>query len=66
MFGGSGLGLALADLLPLLRESINWFEGVVGEQRVMSEVRSSKLETRLLFSDDPIEREDDTVASAPR
>ena len=30
VFGGSGLGLVLADLLPLLRQSINWFRGVGG------------------------------------
>ena len=39
--------MVLADLLPLLRQSVNWFEGLVVEQRVMSEVRSSELETRL-------------------
>ena len=57
MFGGSGLGLALANLLPLLCDSINWFEGVVDEFRAMSKVRSSKLEARLSSSDDPVERE---------
>ena len=31
VFGGSGLGLALADLLPLLCESVNWFKGVMDE-----------------------------------
>ena len=52
MFGGSGLGLALADLLSLLRESVYWFEGIVGEWIAMSEVRSSELETGLSSSDD--------------
>ena len=46
---------ALADLLPLLRQSIDWFEGLVREQEVMSEVRSSELETRLSSSGDPVE-----------
>ena len=31
VFWGSGLGLALADLLPLLHELVDWFEGIVGE-----------------------------------
>ena len=66
VFRGSGLGLAFADLLPLLRELVNWFKGVVGERRVMSEIRSSMLETRLSSSDDPIERDEDTAASSPR
>ena len=52
MFGGNGLGLALADLLPLLRESVYWFEGIVGEWIAMLEVRSSELETGLSSSDD--------------
>ena len=66
MFGGNGLGLALADLLPLLRESVNWLEGIVGEQRVMSEVRSSELEMGLSSSDDPVEVEEDATASSPK
>ena len=66
MFGGSGLSLLLADLLPLLRQLVNWFEDLVGERRVMLEVRSSELETGLLSSDDPIEMEEDTTASGPR
>ena len=32
----------------------------------MSEVRSSELETRLSFSEDPVEVEKDTVTSGPR
>ena len=47
VFEGNSLSVVLADLLPLLRQSVNWFEGLVVEQRVMSEVRSSELETRL-------------------
>ena len=66
MFGGSGLSLVLADLLPLLRQLVNWFEDLVGERRVMLEVRSSELETGLLSSDDPIEMEEDTATSGPR
>ena len=58
------MGIALADLLPLLRQSIDWFEGLVREQEVMSEVRSSELETRLSSSGDPVEG--DTAVSIPR
>ena len=63
---GSGLSLVLADLLPLLRQSINWFEDLVGEWRVMSEVRSSELEMGLSSSDDLVEMEDDTAACSSR
>ena len=56
----------LVDLLPLLRQLVNWFEDLVGERRVMLEVRSSELETGLLSSDDPIEMEEDTAASGLR
>ena len=66
VFGGSGLSLALADLLLVLRESVDWFEGIVGERRIMSEVRSSELETRLSSNDDPVEMEEDTATSSPR
>ena len=31
VFEGNSLGVALADLLPLLRQSIDWFEGLVRE-----------------------------------
>ena len=66
MFGGNGLSLVLVDLLPLLRQSINWFEDLVGERRVMLKVRSSELEMGLSSSDDPVEREKDTTAFSPR
>ena len=66
VFGGCGLSLMLADLLPLLHQSLNWFEDLVGERRVMPEVRSSELETRLSSSDDPIEMVEDTAAFGPR
>ena len=58
------MGIALADLLPLLRQSIDWFEGLVKEQEAMSEVRSSELETVLSSSGDPMEG--DTAVSTPR
>ena len=64
VFEGNSLGIALADLLPLLRQSIDWFEGLVKEQEAMSEVRSSELETGLSSSGDPVEG--DTVVSTPR
>ena len=64
VFEGNSLGIALADLLPLLRQSIDWFEGLVREQEAMSEVRSSELETGLSSSGDPVEG--DTVVSTPR
>ena len=31
VFKGNSLSVALADLLPLLRQSIDWFEGLVRE-----------------------------------
>ena len=31
VFEGNSLSVALADLLPLLRQSIDWFEGLVRE-----------------------------------
>ena len=31
VFEGNSLGVALADLLPLLRQFINWFKGLVRE-----------------------------------
>ena len=58
------MGIALADLLPLLRQSIDWFEGLVREHEAMSEVRSSELKTGLSLSGDPVK--EDTAVSAPR
>ena len=55
------MSVALVELLPLLRQSIDWFEGLVRERATMSEVRSSELETRLAFSGDLVEG--DTVVS---
>ena len=57
------MGVALADLLPLLRQSIDWFEGLVREQAAMSEVRSSEFEIGLSSSDDLVEG--DTAVSTP-
>ena len=56
----------MADLLPLLRQSVDWFEGLVGERWIMSEVRSSELETRLSSNDGPMEAGGDIAVSAPR
>ena len=64
MFEGNCLGVALADLLPLLRQSIDWFGSRVKEQEIMSVVRSSELETGLSSSSDPVEG--DTAISTPR
>ena len=64
VFEGNSLGVALADLLPLLCQSNDCFEGLVREQEAMSEVKSSELETRLLSSGDPVEG--DTAVSTPR
>ena len=56
------MGVVVADLLPFLRQSIDWFRDLVRE--VMSEVKSSELETGLLSSGDPVEG--DTAVSASR
>ena len=58
------MSIALATMLPLLRQSIDWFESLVRERERMSEVRSSELETGLLSSGDPVER--DIAISTPR
>ena len=51
----------MADLLPLLRQSIDWFRDLVRE--VMSEVMSSELETGLSSSDEPVEGDTAVFAS---
>ena len=56
VFKSNSLSVALADLLPLLRQSIDWFEDLVRERGRMSEVRLSELETGLSSSDKPVER----------
>ena len=58
------MSVALADLLPLLRQSIDWFESLVKERETMSKVRSSELENGLSSSGDPVEG--DTTVSIPR
>ena len=64
VFEGNSLSVALADLLPLLRQSIDWFESWVKEWEIMSKVRSSELKIRLSSNSDPVEG--DTTVSAPR
>ena len=58
---GSSLGVVVANLLPLLCQSIDWFRDLVRE--VMSEVRSSELETGLSSSDEPTEGDNAVSAS---
>ena len=64
VFKGNCLSVVLADLLPLLRQSLNWFEGLVKHREAMSKVRSSDLETGLSSNGDPVEG--DTAVSVPR
>ena len=66
VFVGNSLSIALVDFLPLLRQLIDWFEGLVREQEIMSEVRLSELETRLSSNDNLVEAGGDTIVSAPR
>ena len=66
LFKGNSLNVVLAELLPLLHQSINWFEGLVIERSGMSEVRSSELETGLSSSNNPVGVEVDTQVSSPR
>ena len=66
VFEGSSLGIVLGDFLSLLCQSIDWFEGLVSEQREMSEVRSNELETGLSFNDNPMEVEADIAVSVPQ
>ena len=61
---GSSLGFVLVNLHPLLHQSLNWLKEMVGK-RVVSEVRSSKLEIGLSSRDDLVEAEFDTVALGP-
>ena len=58
------MSVALADLLPLLCQSIDWFENLVKERGRMSKVRSIELETGLPSSDRPVKG--DTTVSALR
>ena len=66
VFEGSSLSIVLADLVPSLYQSIDWFEGLMSERGAMSKVRSSELKTELSSSDDPVEVEEDTAVSIPR
>ena len=54
----------LTELCPLLRQSLDWFEGLIREGGIMSKVRSSELDTGLSSSGEPAEG--DTVISTPR
>ena len=63
VFEGNCLSVVLGDILPLLRQSLNWFEGLVRREAI-SEVRSSDLKIGLSSNGDPVER--DTVVSTPR
>ena len=41
VFEGNSLGVVLTELCPLLHQSLDWFEGLIRERRIMSEVRPS-------------------------
>ncbi|KAL0001839.1 hypothetical protein SO802_015620 [Lithocarpus litseifolius] len=64
VFEDSGLNIVLGELFPVLSQSINWFQNLVGKRVRMSEVRSSNLETELSSSNDLVEG--NTVVSAPQ
>ena len=64
VFKGNSLGVVLTELCPLLRQSLDWFEGLVREREIMSKVRSSELDTGLSSSGEPVEG--DTAVSTPR
>ena len=64
VFEGNSLGVVLTELCPLLRQSLDWFEGLMRERKIMSEVRSSELDTGLSSSGEPVEG--DTAVSTPR
>ena len=64
VFKGNSLGVVLTELCPLLRQSLDWFKGLVREREIMSKVRSSELDTGLSSSGEPVEG--DTAVSTPR
>ena len=64
VFDGNYLSVVLGDLLPLLRQLLNWFKGLMRDREAMSEVRSSDLETELSSNGDPVEG--DIAVSTPR
>ena len=66
VFEGNSLSVALANILPLLHQSIDWFEGLVREQGIMFEVRSSELEMGLSSNGSPMEAGGDIAVSAPQ
>ena len=53
----------LTELCPLLRQFIDWFEGLIRERGIMSEVRSSELDTELSSGAEPAKG--DTAVSTP-
>ena len=65
VFEGNNLSVVLVELFLLLHQSVNWFKNLASERRVMSEVKSSELEMGLSSSDDPVEVEEEIVASSP-
>ena len=64
---GGSLGVfpnaALTELCPFLRQSIDWFEGLIREQGIMCEVRSNELDTELSSGAEPAKG--DTAVSTP-
>ena len=64
VFEGNSLDVVLTELCPLLCQSLDWFEGLIRERGIMSEVRSSELDTGLSSSGEPVEG--DTAVSTPR
>ena len=57
-------GVVLTELCPLLRQSLDRFEGLIRERWIMSEVRSRELDIELSSSGEPVEG--DTAVSTPR
>ena len=53
----------MIELCPLLRQSIDWFEGLIRERGIMCEVRSSELDTELSSGAEPVKG--DTAVSTP-
>ena len=64
VFERNSLGVVLTKLCPLLHQSLDWFEGLIRERGIMSEVRSSQLDTGLTSSGEPAKG--DTAVSTPR
>ena len=55
----------LANLFPLLRQLVDWFENSVSKRRAMLEVRFGELEMELSSSKNPMEIEEDITAFGP-